>query len=55
MKLLMSDKKNNINHWKNYLVGASKLFPPGDPIQMERSQKQQKFLVEIMNLFSSTN
>lgn len=35
-------KKNNINFWKNYLVGASKLFPPGDPIQMERSQKATK-------------
>ena len=30
-------KRNNINLWKNYLVGASKLFPPGDPVQMERS------------------
>ena len=35
-------KNNNINHWKNYLVGASKLFPPGDPIQMDRSQKATK-------------
>ena len=24
-------KNNNVNQWKNYLVGASKLFPPGDP------------------------
>ena len=27
--------KNNTNLWKNYLVGAFKLFPPGDPVQME--------------------
>ena len=35
-------KNNNINHWKNYLVGASKLFSPGDPIQMDRSLKATK-------------
>ena len=35
-------KNNNINSWKNYLVGASKLFPPGDTIQMERSLKATK-------------
>lgn len=35
-------KNNNINHWKNYLVGATKLFPPGDPIQIERSLKATK-------------
>ena len=35
-------KNNNVNQWKNYLVGASRLFPPGDEIQMGRSQKATK-------------
>ena len=35
-------KNNNVNQWKNYLVGASRLFPPGDETQMGRSLRATK-------------
>lgn len=41
-------KNNSITQWKNYLVGASKLFPPGDPVQMKRS-------LEATKIFSGNN